>query len=570
MSEKCELAIGEVLVTLKNGDITKENVDALVNLTNKTLSHRFGISKEILEAGGSSLREECTRMGKLPHGDVVVTGAGDLKCKNIIHVIGAKRPASIVKAVKEVLEECDDNQLDTVAFPAMGTGAVCLDPQESMKSILKGIREHMSSNIRSSLSGITIVTFTPNVHQGYLKVMKSEIDKLQNPNQSFTIFGTTVELILGDIIEQSVDCVLNLTNFTLNQSVGVSGAILSAAGKIVTDECAGIGRLSWNEIVVTSGGNLKSRHIMHVIGPVTVSSFAPALEKILKKCKDKSFKTVAFPAIGTGTAGIKPKQSMEAILDGITKCLAIMEFSEFTKILIIAYQEEIHSDYLKVFQDRVSQENKLKVCMMKQLQEVIDTPAKWGYMGMENYKSVELHKDSDEFKNVENDFRKCEKNAEVTKIERIQNMWLWQGYALNKYNVDQMYPEQENERRLYHGTAYQTTEKINRHGFNRSFIGKNGTVYGKGTYFAANASYTCIERFSPKDGNGEKRVYQVAVITGKYVLGKSEYVEPPAINDNSGALYTTTVNNVSNPTIFVVYNDYGAYPEYLITFKSSV
>uniref|UniRef100_A0A8C5MTE4 Poly [ADP-ribose] polymerase n=1 Tax=Leptobrachium leishanense TaxID=445787 RepID=A0A8C5MTE4_9ANUR len=567
MHEPYELSIKETLVTLKNGDITKEDVQAVVNPNNSSLTQTFGISKVILEAGGAPLQEECKQQGKQLLGDIVVTGAGNLKWKYIIHVIEATQPASITKAVKKVLEVCDTKMLNSVAFPDIGTGAASLDPKESIKAILKGIREYLTEH-HLSVPNISIVTFTPDVYQAYLEVMKTE--KVQNPNLNFKVHDTTVELVNGDITEQAVDCILNLTNSTLNQNVGVSGAILSAAGPVVADECKRIGTIN-TEVAVTSGGNLKSKHIMHVIGPTIISGMAPSLDKILMECKARSFTTIALPAIGTGIARINPADSIEAILAGIDQCLAKMNDAVFTKILIIAYDKQVCIDYLKVFQARQQKDMQNSTINMKLLKERLQDPPNWSFMeDKEVYKDKPVHKDSAEFKSVEKKFLKSANNSriEITGIKRIQNKELWRKYAFSKFFIDLRYPNQKNQKHLFHGTDYNTTRDINLYGFNRSYNGKNATVYGQGTYFARDASYSCIDTYSKIDDNGEKHVYQVAVITGKWCLGNWRCVEPPKTEDPN-IRYDTTVDDVDNPTIFVVYHDYVAYPKYLISFKIS-
>uniref|UniRef100_A0A8C5MY84 Poly [ADP-ribose] polymerase n=1 Tax=Leptobrachium leishanense TaxID=445787 RepID=A0A8C5MY84_9ANUR len=798
MQAQCELVIENVAVTVKNGDITKEDVNALVNLTNLSLNYKQGVSKAILEGGGAPLQEECKGRGKQVYGDVVVTGAGHLKCKHVLHIVGACQLFQIGNAVKKVLEECDNNNLASVAFPAIGTGTSGVDPQESLKSMLKAIREYLSGT-RSFLQRISIVAFTPHTYQEYMKVAYDEMLKNQNlrviingnivelvkgditaqavdcilnitnatmnfakgvsgailsaagpavanecaqfgplmtgsvavttggnlqskhimhiigpkslsafapavemflteskaksfktvalptigtgtvgisPARSInaildglerclanmnaaeftkilivayddnvysafmtafqtrqqylhlklTINETIVELVRGDITEQPVDCILNLSNATLNRTIGVSGAILHAAGQTVAGECAQIGRITPGGVAVTSGGNLKSKHIMHTIAWNSISEFAPSLETVLTECAAKSFKTVALPAIGTGVASISPALSINAILDGIEKCLAKMNPGAFTKIVIAAYDEDVYKDYLKVIQAK-QKENQSVVNNPHQVQGTLNPtntesslnvnqnsdstedktfsntlttqtnvqqvpnppanatgtinqkllfayltePAKWTPMEGQVYKEVELHKDSPEYKSVADKFTKSAANSkyQISKIRRIQNVGLWQKYAFIKFTIDQLYPNHENEKHLYHGTDYKTTEKINMHGYNRAFCGKNATSFGKGTYFAKNALYSCNDTYSVKDETGEKHVYQAAVITGKWCLGDKNYLEPPPTIEDPRILYNSTVNNVTNPTLFVVYNDYCAYPEYLISFTSS-
>jgi poly [ADP-ribose] polymerase 10/14/15 len=92
--------------------------------------------------------------------------------------------------------------------------------------------------------------------------------------------------------------------------------------------------------------------------------------------------------------------------------------------------------------------------------------------------------------------------------------------------------------------------------------------YGKGTYFAVNANYSANDIYSRPDVNGKKHMYYVRVLTGEYERGHQSYIVPPAKDpQNPTDLYDTVTDNKQNPSLFVVFYDYQAYPEYLITFR---
>jgi len=103
--------------------------------------------------------------------------------------------------------------------------------------------------------------------------------------------------------------------------------------------------------------------------------------------------------------------------------------------------------------------------------------------------------------------------------------------------------------------------------FNIHFSFK-ATAYGDGVYFAVNASYSCQGAYSRPDANGSKKIYYCAVLTGEYTLGKQGMrVPPPKPDGGKDALYDSVVNNVSNPIMYIIFNDTQAYPLYIITFK---
>lgn len=93
------------------------------------------------------------------------------------------------------------------------------------------------------------------------------------------------------------------------------------------------------------------------------------------------------------------------------------------------------------------------------------------------------------------------------------------------------------------------------------------TCYGKGSYFAVNASYSASDTYAKPNANGEKFMYVCRVLTGEFALGKNEMVEPPQKGSSSRERFDSVVDNEAKPAMFVVFHDSYAYPEYLITFK---
>ena len=92
------------------------------------------------------------------------------------------------------------------------------------------------------------------------------------------------------------------------------------------------------------------------------------------------------------------------------------------------------------------------------------------------------------------------------------------------------------------------------------------TAYGKGVYFACDASYSARDQYSPRDANNNKHIFLAKVLTGEFAVGNPNYVTPPSKSGNGLTLYDSVVDNVSNPSIFVIFGDAQAYPDYLITF----
>ncbi|XP_048455186.1 protein mono-ADP-ribosyltransferase PARP14 [Rhincodon typus] len=201
-------------------------------------------------------------------------------------------------------------------------------------------------------------------------------------------------------------------------------------------------------------------------------------------------------------------------------------------------------------------------------------PSHWDDMQKSQYKFIQLQQQSQEYQEVvksittSENLMRLNKPIKIVKIERLQNMCLWKNYMIKKQQLEDKNPVgTSNEHVLFHGTAQDTLDSINHHGFNRSYAGRNATALGKGTYFAVSASYSAQETYSRTDARGFKYMYRARVLTGVYCRGQPGMVTPPSKSStNPTDLYDSVVDNEQNPTMFIIFNDIQAYPEYLITF----
>jgi poly [ADP-ribose] polymerase 10/14/15 len=221
--------------------------------------------------------------------------------------------------------------------------------------------------------------------------------------------------------------------------------------------------------------------------------------------------------------------------------------------------------------------------------DTLSAPDTWDTdgSGTDSFKDgkVEVPRGSREYREVETYFMTAlhsqANHISVHKIERIQNLPLWQSYSVKKQTMltrDTNNPTgRENnlditdvERRwLFHGTTTEIVLKVERQGFNRAFAGRNAVAYGKGVYFARDASYSSHKLYSAPDKKGIQRIFLCRVAVGDWCKGTNGQLTPDPKKNNPMELFDTTVDNVSNPSIFVGYHDAQAYPEYLVSFKNS-
>ncbi|XP_008583383.1 PREDICTED: poly [ADP-ribose] polymerase 15 [Galeopterus variegatus] len=195
-------------------------------------------------------------------------------------------------------------------------------------------------------------------------------------------------------------------------------------------------------------------------------------------------------------------------------------------------------------------------------------PECWTDMNHQLSCVVQLQPGQSEYDAVKDKFNQTCSFYTIEKIERIQNVFLWQSYQMKKKHMDIKNGHTNNERLLFHGTDADSVPHVNQHGFNRSYAGKNAVSYGKGTYFAVDPSYSASDAYSKPDGSGRKHMYVVRVLTGVYAQGHAELVTPPPKDpQNPTDLFDSVTDNTQYPRLFVVFFDNQAYPEYLITFR---
>lgn len=154
----------------------------------------------------------------------------------------------------------------------------------------------------------------------------------------------------------------------------------------------------------------------------------------------------------------------------------------------------------------------------------------------------------------------------VLKVERVSHPLLQHQYQLHREQLEQRCERRPVERVLYHGTAWPAVREICEHGFNRSFCGRNGTLYGQGVYFALRASLSVQDRYSPPDARGRKAVFVARVLTGDYAQGHRQLRAPPVRAEGDSPLrYDSAVDCLRQPSIFIVFHDTQALPTHLIT-----
>jgi O-acetyl-ADP-ribose deacetylase (regulator of RNase III) len=162
-------------------------------------------------------------------------------------------------------------------------------------------------------------------------------------------------LTQGDITRQGVDAIVNAANSGLMGGGGVDGAIHRAGGPAILEECrqiiSRIGRLSAGKAVITTGGNLKAKYVIHTVGPVWHGGsrgeselLASAYGESLKLAAEHQLKTVAFPSISTGAYGYPVAEAARVALTTVMDFLR-NETTSLENVLFVLYDFNTYSIY---------------------------------------------------------------------------------------------------------------------------------------------------------------------------------------------------------------------------------
>lgn len=131
-----------------------------------------------------------------------------------------------------------------------------------------------------------------------------------------------IRLSEGDLTEAEVDAIVNAANNDLVLGGGVAGAIRIKGGPHIQAECDRIGSIPIGEAAITGAGTLKARHVIHAAsmrlgGITTEANLRAATRNSLRRAEEKSLKSIAFPAIGTGIAGFPLDRCAQVMVDEI-------------------------------------------------------------------------------------------------------------------------------------------------------------------------------------------------------------------------------------------------------------
>ncbi|XP_067844146.1 protein mono-ADP-ribosyltransferase PARP12-like [Heptranchias perlo] len=197
-------------------------------------------------------------------------------------------------------------------------------------------------------------------------------------------------------------------------------------------------------------------------------------------------------------------------------------------------------------------------------------PTHWEMSAQPNagYKLISVSESSDEYKQVQSLFQRTMRNSVIRKIERIQNLALWEVFQWQKEQMKKKNGGKEVlEKQLFYGWDSSPVAIICQGNIDWRICGTHGEGYGKGSYFATDASYA--DNFTPTT-SATKTMFLARVLVGQFFKGRENYCRPPSKDGSYTNLYDSCTDNDSVPSIFIIFEKHQIYPEYIIEYNNKV
>jgi len=170
------------MIKLQLGDITKIGVDAIVNAANSSLLGGGGVDGAIHRAGGRAILDECMkiveRQGGCPTGEAVITTAGNMPARYVIHTVGPvwhggmnDEDQLLANAYSNSLRLAVDNGVKTIAFPNISTGVYGFPKERAAKIAIETVRNFLEKD--KSLNEVVFVCFDRENHEIYERLLNA-------------------------------------------------------------------------------------------------------------------------------------------------------------------------------------------------------------------------------------------------------------------------------------------------------------------------------------------------------------------------------------------------------------
>lgn len=336
-------------VTILQGDITRLEVDAIVNAAKRSLLGGGGVDGAIHRAAGPELLDYCRVLGGCETGQATLTPGFKLPAKHVIHTVGpvwegggAHEDELLASCYRECLRVAEKNGVASVAFPAISTGVFGFPAKRAARIAAQEIAHFLENHALPER--VLLVGFDAQATE----ILREALDSQQVPSAPVP---PRLQLQFGDIVGMQVDAIVNSTDSTMLDGGPVHQAVHAAAGSALAKACERFGECRPGEIRLTPGYQLKAPFIIHTVAPTWIDGLHGEPE-ILGACytlalalaSERGFKSIAFPSIGSGR---QPQIPLEvAAMVAVRSILAHLDTQETPeKVVLVCFDAHVYQAY---------------------------------------------------------------------------------------------------------------------------------------------------------------------------------------------------------------------------------
>ena len=336
---------GGIEVEVIQGNITQERTEAIMNVIGSDMDMcNFGqLSKIIAENSGLQVQQECRQMGTQNPGSAVMTSGGSLAVKHIIHIVtGSSDKTHLQRCLEEGLRVADTNGIKSISVPAIGTGGYGLPAAESAQMIFQALN-NVGGNF-TNIWKVRIVVFQAKMVNVFQQQQHQKSSSPLTAVAAPSMFRSQikVDVVTGDLIKESSEAIVNVigADLNLNNFGQLSRVIAQSCGPQVQQELNQKGTQAPGSAVMTSGGALIARHIIHIVATTSDrQELATCFEEGLRLADANGIKSISVPAIGAGGFGLSGSESAQLIFQALNNM--VDNFQSISSVRIVVFQTQM-------------------------------------------------------------------------------------------------------------------------------------------------------------------------------------------------------------------------------------
>ncbi|CAL1541137.1 unnamed protein product [Lymnaea stagnalis] len=559
--------VGNVTVKVKEGDLTEEICDVLVVAMREDMDlERAGtVGKELSQKCSLDFKMRC----KLKAHELQLNGItsmdvrGDqFKCKVVTFVSIDKYDNVWDSVVESVLEGADKSGFTTLALTTFGAGLPDTDVKKSAQQIFVGIAKFCNNeqqlrrltDIRLLVKDKDIIKTTSEAKEEFVNELAETGDKDElSENAQIVYYFSDESKVKGAMEEVMTQCMMTHKENTY-KNISIK--------KFTDDNFKILKRKGYENMIKVTCSKDEGMISMAGFGhPSEVQNMIHVIEKEMQREMIENLST---------DVSVHWQYEVDGNFIDFNKVLNLQLEADFKgkkKMSVIEMDDETYNvDFASKTVTHKDTGSVMKLSRRDDLDAGEPIPKNWAEMSMSvSLKVVELKPDGNDYHKVAMQYKLMGANGDIKKIERVQNRSLYQQYVAKKREIDGRNPKNSNELSLFHGSDISAINDINKTGFNRSYCGKNATVYGEGVYFARSSAYS--EQYATPDANGMRKLYLARVLVGVSVETDSNTKYLPK-QPGSDTPYDSGKAPASRKEgIHIIFHDSQAYPEYIITFS---